>query len=102
MAARPSLKSLNRTQRTEEITMPAKRKKEKILGQYFSWLLGQRKGIYLADGRSNPVNVGRHSLGTRNREEALRLLVRLDAVKAVETGKGPATILQNGEQDSIT
>jgi integrase len=67
--------------------MPAKRKKEKISGRYFIWLLGSRDGIFFADGRTNPPhNVGRHSLATRDRQEALEQLRRLDLVKAVEFG----------------
>jgi integrase len=66
--------------------MPRKRKKEEVLGQHFKWLMGMRKGVYYADGRSNKPSVGRHSLGTRSRAEALQALQQLDLVKAVEFG----------------
>jgi len=48
--------------------MPAKRKGELVLGQYFKWVVDTRKGVYRADGRSNSPNVGRHSLGVRDRK----------------------------------
>lgn len=82
--------------------MPAKRKKERIIGQYFSWLLGQRDGIYIADGRSNLTDVGRHSLGTRDRQEALQRLARLDAVKAVEFTLAPRSILEDSQGDLLS
>jgi integrase len=74
--------------------MPKARKKERIVGPYFVWLLGQRHGIFLADGRSNDKDLGRHSLGTRDRQEALQLLTRLDALKAVEHGLANRAILE--------
>lgn len=74
--------------------MPAKRQKEKITARYFNWLLGARSGIFFADGRSNsPHQVGRHSLGTRDRRDALEQLARLDLVKAVEFGLADAALL---------
>src|SRR5262245_46441447 len=73
--------------------MAAKRKKERIISQYFIWLLGRRNGIYYADGRSNGLNLGRHSLGSRDRQEALELLSRLDLVKAVGCGKADRSVL---------
>jgi integrase len=82
--------------------MPAKRKKERIICQFFSWLVGQRGGVYVADGRSNAVNVGRHSLGTRDRDEAVQRLSRLDAVKAVEFGLAPRCILEKSEAAVLT
>jgi integrase len=73
--------------------MPAKRKKERIQGAFFVWLLGQRDGIFYADGRSNQHDLGRHSLGTRDRNEALENLKKLDRVKAVEAGMADKAIL---------
>jgi site-specific recombinase XerD len=82
--------------------MPAKRKKERVICQFFSWLIGERGGIYVADGRSNAVNVGRHSLATRDRDEALQRLNRLDAVKAVEHDLAPRTILEKSETATLS
>jgi integrase len=66
--------------------MPTKRKKERIVGRFFVWLLGQRNGVYVADGRSNRQPLGRHSLGTRDYQQALTELQRLDLVQAVTHG----------------
>ena len=78
--------------------MPRKPTKECVSGQFFTWLIGTRSnGIYYADGRSNPQNVGRHSLGTRVRQEALEQLRRLDLVKATEFGLADSSILQTDQ-----
>jgi integrase len=82
--------------------MPAKRKKERIASTYFVWLLGQRGGIFFADGRSNPTSVGRHSLATRDRQEAGRLVALLDARMAVKFGLAPSSILQKDESDRLS
>jgi integrase len=83
--------------------MPAKRKKEQIAGRYFVWLLGIREGIYFADGRSNhPHQVGRHSLGTRDRQDALEQLQRLDLVKAVEFGLADRAVLSETKEKLLT
>lgn len=82
--------------------MPRARKKEQIVAPYFSWLLGQRHGIFVADGRSNKTNLGRHSLGTRDRQEALQLLTRLDAVKAVELGLAEPAVLETSPADRLS
>jgi len=74
--------------------VPAKRKKEAVTAQFFRWLVWQRSGVYYADGRSgNPVNAGRHSLGTDDRAAALEELNRLDLVQAVEHGLADAKLL---------
>ena len=55
--------------------MPRQRLAEKVIGRHFTWLLSRRRGVWYADGRSgNPTNAGRHSLGTRDEQEARRLL----------------------------
>jgi integrase len=71
----------------------SKRKKNvKIQCRHFSWILSQRdNGVYYADGRSNSAPVGRHSLGTKNREEALELLAELDQQRAEDLGLAPRT-----------
>ena len=75
--------------------MPKKREKELINEKYFRWLLGRRNGVYVADGRSNNVDTGRHSLGTRDRAEALRALAQLDRVQAVKFGLAPVETTSN-------
>jgi integrase len=73
--------------------MSRKRTNERIAGRYFTWLLGCRKGVWHADGRSNVPSVGRHSLGTRDADEARRLLAQLDLTMAVKHGKADAAAL---------
>lgn len=74
--------------------MAAKRKNEIVNCKYFQWIVTQRDGVFYADGRSNSVNVGRNSLATRDREEALRLIEKLDLHKAVEQGFAERTALE--------
>jgi integrase len=78
-------------------SMPKKRNKEQIVCPYFAWLLGQRNGVFFADGRSNRVNAGRHSLGTRDRSQAMENLRQLDRVRALELGLAHSSILNAGE-----
>lgn len=66
--------------------MPKRRKHELIQCRFFRWRLKPRNGIWHADGRSNETDLGRHSLGTRNANEAKKMLQDLDLVKAVEHG----------------
>lgn len=66
--------------------MPTPRKKERITGTYFIWLLGQRNGVFTADGRANKPDAGRHSLATKDYKQALENLKKLDLVQAVELG----------------
>jgi integrase len=53
---------------------------------YFTWRLLCRDGVFYADGRSANQNLGKHSLGTRDRAEALTLLRQLDRKKAYDLG----------------
>ena len=70
--------------------MPKRRKKELVRCRHHRWLLGRRDGVYSADGRSNDTDLGRHSLNTKDREEAMRRLNDLDQQRAVAAGKAPA------------
>ncbi len=81
--------------------MPKKRNKERIVCQYFTWLLGERNGVFFADGRSNRVNAGRHSLGTRDQGQALENLKQLDRVRAVELGLADPAILNAADPESL-
>jgi site-specific recombinase XerC len=81
--------------------MPARRKHERVLSRFFPWVLGRRNGVYFADGRSGGINLGRHSLGTRDRAEARRALDRLDAVKAVEHGRAPRSVLEETSTEEL-
>ena len=67
--------------------MPAKLKNQIIPCEFFVWKVFRRNGVYQADGRSNQYDLGRHSLGTKNWEEAKRELLLLDREMAVQNGK---------------
>lgn len=75
--------------------MPQRRKQELINCRYFSWLVAPREkgGVYYADGRSNKINAGRHSLGTKIRNEAIEVLRDLDLRAAVREGLADAALL---------
>lgn len=81
--------------------MPRPPKKERVSGQYFTWLLGTRNGVFYADGRSNSQDLGRHSLGTRDRTEALEVVQRLDLTKAVELGMANGAVLKDSASDLL-
>ena len=76
--------------------MPRKSSKPPVQCDFFLWRLFQRSGVWYADGRSGETNLGKHSLSTRNREDALENLQQLDRVKAVELG---LTAEINSEKD---
>lgn len=83
------------------VVMSPKRRREKIAGQYFVWLLGHRAGMWQADGRTNTPNAGRHSLGTKDYDEALSYLKRLDKVMAVELGLADESVLRDSEPNNL-
>ena len=66
--------------------MPARRKNELIQCEHFRWKLFRRNGVYWADGRSNRYDLGRQSLHKLAKDEALKELVLLDLVMAVQNG----------------
>lgn len=64
--------------------MPRKPKNLPFKCQFFFWKLLIRNDVYYADGRcGNPIVLGKHSLNTRNYEEAQSRLRRLDHIMAV-------------------
>lgn len=82
--------------------MPRKRKNQKFKAQYFIWMISQRGTIYQADGRSNTINVGRHSLGTSIYQEAIDAVYELDRIKAVEHGLLHVDELDRQEKGSLS
>jgi integrase len=64
--------------------MARRRSGEKITCRYFKWILVRRGRYFQADGRSNPINAGRHSITSADREEALRQLRELDELIAIK------------------
>ena len=81
--------------------MPRPAIKRRIVGRYFTWLLGRRNGVYYADGRSNVPALGRHSLGTRDETEALAALARLDLVRAVDVGRADRAALDAAPPEAL-
>lgn len=82
--------------------MPKKSKNETIKCRYFRWKLVRRGGHWTADGRSgNANNVGRHSLGTTDRCEALDRLHKLDLVMAVRHGLADPAVLRNADKKPL-
>ena len=64
----------------------ARQKAEKIRAEHFLWTLRLRQGVWHADGRTNQPSPGRHSLGTRDYDEAIENLTYLDRLRAAELG----------------
>ncbi len=70
-------------------------------GEYFAWRLFVRDGVFYADGRGNQPSVGKHSLNTRDRQEALERLRQLDRSKAIERGKCLPSAMPSSARVSI-
>jgi integrase len=66
--------------------MPRKPKHQTISCEFFTWRIFTRDGVYYADGRGGKHDLGKHSLGTRDRDEALDRLKQLDRHKAIKLG----------------
>ena len=76
--------------------MPKKTKYELVTGRFFNWRLYPRaNGVWYADGRGNDPCPGRHSLGTKDRSDALDAVRKLDLVQAVERHLADPAILDN-------
>lgn len=82
--------------------MPKPRKNEVIRCTHFAWRLVNRCGQWYADGRSNDVNAGRHSLGTNDKKEALQLLPELDRIRAEDLGIIEPTPRTDGHTLTLT
>src|SRR2546430_715505 len=52
-------------------------------------------------GRANRPSLGRHSLGTRDRVQAVEALRELDLAKAVETGRADRNLLARAAGDLL-
>ena len=81
--------------------MPRKPKQPSIACQFFTWRLFRRDGVFYADARGGKFDLGKHSLGTRDRDEALERLKLLDRQKAVEVGLAGPALLQPVEAISL-
>jgi len=71
--------------------MPKRRKSQLIQCANFAWRLVCRQSVWYADGRSNMPSVGRHTLATKDLEEARRVVRELDQRIAEEIGLIPPT-----------
>lgn len=81
--------------------MPRKRTNQIIQGEFFAWKVYNRSGVFYADGRSNEINAGRHSLGTKDKAEASKVLRELDLVIAVKKGLSDASRFEDGNETRL-
>ena len=81
--------------------MPRKSSKQRIQCQYFTWLIGTRKGVYYADGRGLKPDLGRHSLNTKDRDQAQEALRHLDLRTAVDHGRADANSLHQATKQLL-
>src|SRR5690349_12983201 len=59
-------------------TVHERKKREVVKAEFFTWTIYQVRGTWYADGRNARVNrckLGRYSLGTADRDEALRTVL---------------------------
>jgi integrase len=82
-------------------SMPKPKPTPLIRCEFFRWRLRDRAGVFYADGRGNHPPLGKHSLGTRDRNEAQRLLPVLDQRMAVKLGLVPQSILARSSSASL-
>src|SRR3954466_9333580 len=79
-----------------------KRANDSFTCEYFVWNLIRRDGVYYADGRKNQPNLGKHTLGTRDRSEAMDELRQLDRQLAVRHGRCTAARPSSTTEISIS
>jgi len=84
-----------------ELKMPRKATHPPIACEFFVWRLIDRNGVLYGDGCSAKYDLGKHSLGTRNREQAIARLKILDRQKAVELGLTDALPATTADSISI-
>ena len=60
--------------------------KYEVQCRYYRWLIYLRDGVFQADGRSNTIDAGRHSLRTRQLEVAKKRIHKLDEKMAEKLG----------------
>ena len=60
--------------------------KYEVQCRYYRWLIYSRDGVFQADGRSNTIDAGRHSLRTRQLEVAKKRIHKLDEKMAEKLG----------------
>ena len=78
--------------------MPRRSRNEIVRCRYFRWVLRRRGDVFVADGRANRPDVGRHSLGAKNHDVALERLRELDLVQAIEHGLADRSALVQSDR----
>lgn len=81
--------------------MARRKTNETIRVRYFTWTLYRRGRMYYADGRTNKPRLGRHSLESSDRAEALAALEQLDRFQAVEHGLADRSIIDDQDRQSL-
>jgi hypothetical protein len=66
--------------------MPRQPNRPPIQAEFFVWRLFRRDGVYYVDGRSTRDSLGKHSLGTRDADQAMENLRLLDRRLAIQRG----------------
>ncbi len=84
-----------------EPRMPRKPTHPPIACEHFTWNLFQRDGVFYADARGGKYRLGKHSLGTRDRDEAVERLKTLDLHKAIELGLAKPEVAKPAATTSI-
>ena len=79
-----------------------KKQSELVKCTYFTWRLRNREGVWYADGRGDNNNPGRHSLNTRDYEEAVEQLNRLDLARAVDLGLADPAALESSDEQQVS
>ncbi|REJ68182.1 MAG: site-specific integrase [Planctomycetota bacterium] len=97
-----TLAAAHHQQLTNESEVHQTKKNEVVVGQYYKWKLFKRGSVFWADGRSNSTPVGRHTLRTSDRTEAIENLKQLDLRIAVQHGVAEPPPTDHGRSPSVT
>lgn len=82
--------------------MPRKPSQPPIACEYFKWNLFRRAGVYYADARGGKYKLGKHSLGTKDPDEAIARLKALDLHLAIKLGLAKPDAAKPTATTSIT
>jgi integrase len=82
--------------------MPRKSSQPPIACEFFKWNLFRRDGVFYADARGGKYKLGKHSLGTKDPDEAIARLKALDLHWAIKLGLAKPEAAKPTETTSIT
>jgi integrase len=82
--------------------MPRKPSQHPIVCEFFKWILFRRDGVFYADARGGKYKLGKHSLGTRDPDDAIARLKALDLHVAIKLGLAKPEAAKPTETTSIT